>query len=599
VGLRSRVGEWTVVGRELASWPDGEPQFRVRGGQAGHEILVGAADLRALGEFPDVPYELGRDAAVLAKAEELAQAHFDRRNDAAGRAGRELGALLTAGMDERALGSWWRVHQLAEPAEGTSHRDALAAAFGRMFEGREQDAAVPAALRAEAGNALRTLGLPEPDWSDGIVKWEPGGAIPPGEWLTEANLRATWEGQFGSRGYRAAVRQVTINSGGSGATVKGNVLNSRGTNVGTFTRNITARGDGSFEVYHAYLQINAGSQGGGFAREFNRHAERVYRAKGVTKVTVSADIDIGGYAWAATGFDFNVSGATPEARAKARAEYAYSMAYNRHRSGRLSAAEWALVEPLLYKGGPGETLDGKIQHAWELAWLPGGREGDHSIGKKILLGTSWSGVKHLTPELEAERGGEAPRVGSPPEPSSWAEEAYGPAGRVWVDAAEGWWAGLTAEQQRAVANYTMTSNPTGGTGPESLQDEFRDAVAAGRLPAAASLWRAAPEVDGMDASLFDRQPGDEVALGRAVSTSLSKDLAADNFGTAIAMGGERILLLRFDASAGTTAGFPEASDAEFANQEVLLGPGRWTVGRRREYRRDGFRVVELTLAPRR
>lgn len=215
---------------------------------------------------------------------------------------------------------------------------------------------------------------------------------PPPNLFDQGYLRRTFSGQvFGRRGY--TTRIDGIHGSDPRVTVSGSILNQRGRVVGTFTRQIS-REDGVPTVYHAFMKIPRKSdQGGGFASAFNRHAEAHYRAAGVRKVTVTANLDVGGYAWAATGFDFLVSASfvAPEGRRQVRAAKARELAENAR--SRLTPEERALVQSRLWDGtGP---LDGKIEHSWELAalHLPGQEPG--TIGRKILLNVTWSGIKVL------------------------------------------------------------------------------------------------------------------------------------------------------------------------------------------------------------
>jgi hypothetical protein len=53
-----------------------------------------------------------------------------------------------------------------------------------------------------------------------------------------------------------------------------------------------------------YLDLAPSVRGQGFASEFNGYLERWYRASGVERIQVHANIDVGGYSWSAAGFDF-------------------------------------------------------------------------------------------------------------------------------------------------------------------------------------------------------------------------------------------------------------------------------------------------------
>lgn len=83
---------------------------------------------------------------------------------------------------------------------------------------------------------------------------------------------------------------------GSGFT-----FNLSGGDITQMTRNFTRTKDG-LEVYHAYLAIDKKAQGGGFGRSIMRGSLGVYDKLGIKKLSVTANIDIGGYTWARFGF---------------------------------------------------------------------------------------------------------------------------------------------------------------------------------------------------------------------------------------------------------------------------------------------------------
>ena len=67
------------------------------------------------------------------------------------------------------------------------------------------------------------------------------------------------------------------------------------------TRNITYN-DGYNSVYHAYLRVPERVQGKGLTRKMFQILYKQYEAGNVKKINVTANINIGGYAWAKYGF---------------------------------------------------------------------------------------------------------------------------------------------------------------------------------------------------------------------------------------------------------------------------------------------------------
>lgn len=120
-------------------------------------------------------------------------------------------------------------------------------------------------------------------------------------------------------------------------------------------------------VYIRMMAVN--DQGKGFGSRFHQNAEEVYKKMGVTQLELSAE-DVGGYAWARLGFDFQ-----PSSR-KLRIEF--SKAYKERYKTEL---EFRPENP--YK-------------AYEIAAMVG-PDGTR-FGKEFLLGKQWEGVKKLNDE---------------------------------------------------------------------------------------------------------------------------------------------------------------------------------------------------------
>lgn len=71
--------------------------------------------------------------------------------------------------------------------------------------------------------------------------------------------------------------------------------------VGTLERTLFKNGD-RWEVHHDYWRLDEAVQGQGMATRINDAAFDLYRAWGVEDVSLMANIDVGGYAWAKQGF---------------------------------------------------------------------------------------------------------------------------------------------------------------------------------------------------------------------------------------------------------------------------------------------------------
>lgn len=391
----------TLTGQRAEAWPN--PTVAVTARTAGgRELIVTPADLRLVGEVPDVS-AFRPDADTYTR---LAQQHYDRRASA-GRTAQALAQPLSEQIADD-FAAYLRAKNATEfrhpsgrggrevpvyngratPADqvfALAYRDAFASQEAHDRLEREQPKVYEAAKEVAAAAAL-----PWPNWRDRVPPSPPAPALPAGSMFSEPVLRAAWTGTFGRRGYRAVVRDVVTRDGA--ATVTGRIRDADGQLIGVFERRVRLDAAGEPFVYHAYLRLEPGAQGGGFASAFNAHAEAVYRAKGVKAVRVSANIDVGGYTWAATGFNWDVGTGSPEDVAIRRSQQCIRM----YRAGqhRLTAEQRSAVEARLWNG----PQDGPLRpgyhliNAWDLAHFGGG---DHAIGKALLLGTSWAGIKPL------------------------------------------------------------------------------------------------------------------------------------------------------------------------------------------------------------
>jgi len=85
--------------------------------------------------------------------------------------------------------------------------------------------------------------------------------------------------------------------------ISGQIYDRFGKVVGDFQREI--HNDGTLWAEHHYLALAERARGLGFQREFNGRLYGWYRESGLERVELDANIDVGGYAWAALGYDFN------------------------------------------------------------------------------------------------------------------------------------------------------------------------------------------------------------------------------------------------------------------------------------------------------
>ena len=86
--------------------------------------------------------------------------------------------------------------------------------------------------------------------------------------------------------------------------ITGGITTADGRRVGMFARSYSYDADELLVAHHDLLDLDGDVQGQGFAEAFNSHLEAWYRASGVDRIELTANIDVGGYAWARAGYDY-------------------------------------------------------------------------------------------------------------------------------------------------------------------------------------------------------------------------------------------------------------------------------------------------------
>lgn len=157
-------------------------------------------------------------------------------------------------------------------------------------------------------------------------------------------------------------------------------LQIRGGPITNMNRRFTKAANGDLEVYHAYLSIDPAAQGTGLGASIMRGSREVYRALGVKKITVTANIDVGGYTWARFGF------APKDLTAFRRT--ILSSARDKLARGELQAVDFSDIEAIL----------GRKTDTWRIPYDLAGLTGAHGekIGKNVMLGTTWRGEVDLS-----------------------------------------------------------------------------------------------------------------------------------------------------------------------------------------------------------
>lgn len=231
----------------------------------------------------------------------------------------------------------------------------------------------------------------DPDTGGGHGGGGEAAAGSPAAMHEEEQLRAAYTFTDPDTGYRSEVTGIhragdpnpdinerlggkpTVPAGRTMVTVR--VTDSSGNQIGEAVRTIHPASQA--RVNHNSLVLREGYRGQGFATRFNAHAEDTYRTNGIKEITLHADIDVGGYAWARAGYDFRNNRTRSATVAKAYVESikrhdsdaVISQFRQHHLSGKATPLDLAMV---------GHTPGAKT---WP--------------GKEIMLESDWQGVKRL------------------------------------------------------------------------------------------------------------------------------------------------------------------------------------------------------------
>jgi hypothetical protein len=119
------------------------------------------------------------------------------------------------------------------------------------------------------------------------------------------------DGVYGGARLRAKVTDyyVHVDPRSGGFSFEGEIYKGK-KKVGRFRREGGMDRNGKLVARHDYLSIDPNVRGSGFAEQFNRNLIDWYKRSGVDRVELSANIDVGGYAWARAGYEFADSAAT-------------------------------------------------------------------------------------------------------------------------------------------------------------------------------------------------------------------------------------------------------------------------------------------------
>jgi hypothetical protein len=182
--------------------------------------------------------------------------------------------------------------------------------------------------------------------------------------------------------------------------VKADMFDPQGNNVGTVKRlyNFTA-GTVEHELFTLEDRNGVKQQGQGVASEFSARSEDMYREMGIHRITLEANIDVGGYAWARQGYGWRTDATSVnqppfETAVSNAGEMILAAEAVARRDGRLDELtdEFADLRRRLASAKTIEDLPTPFELS-RIGWKP-----DVSMwpGKRGMLGTYWDAEKPLT-----------------------------------------------------------------------------------------------------------------------------------------------------------------------------------------------------------
>lgn len=187
------------------------------------------------------------------------------------------------------------------------------------------------------------------------------------------------------------VDNVTLGDAGKKIFLRGSITDDTvGGQVGRFQRTIRIDKDGTLVVDHDLLEIDSTYQNKGFGGSFIMQQENYYISHGFDKVYVHAALEEGGYAWAKSGFQWDTINPDNETWSKTRISERMDTAFNNKSTDdttRTILKDWST-----------RLQDGNSDNdpePWEIASIVD--SSNQKIGKDIMEGSNWYGVKYLTP----------------------------------------------------------------------------------------------------------------------------------------------------------------------------------------------------------
>lgn len=180
--------------------------------------------------------------------------------------------------------------------------------------------------------------------------------------------------------------------------VEGDLLDANGRKVGKFNRGLHVDPeDGKLYAVHGDLEIDPNLQGQGFAQAFNANLIEWYRANGVDRVDLYANLDVGGYAWARAGYDWAEEEGPATIRKLLHKGVTGNTKFSNIPPERLDEQR-KLAQQMIERMDSLEFGDPDYPTPYEISQLgrwEGAGKDDWWAGKAVMMGSGWEAVRPL------------------------------------------------------------------------------------------------------------------------------------------------------------------------------------------------------------
>lgn len=163
------------------------------------------------------------------------------------------------------------------------------------------------------------------------------------------------------------------------------IFDASGERVGFMERSLARTADGDWVVNHDLFQLRKGWQGQGIASRLQEGSLDYYRSIGVDAVTTHANIDVGGYTWGKTGFDFDFNWADADSFVRLQLDQMTRVVTNEVYASERALAKSQIVAMRL------AVENGVLPTPYELGQVGWTKGAKAWVGKDSMLGSSWYG----------------------------------------------------------------------------------------------------------------------------------------------------------------------------------------------------------------